>query len=146
MEPHDNEAAAADLIEVVANDVAVEPAATQVKPDTKAGTGSASTEETLTGLARAMERADIPASGFENALRSALAASDGTLLFVMPGATDEASVAAVSLGAEHETLLAVLDKDGGSVRFEKAGDSSHPVAGLAASWTRVMERMPAIAA
>ena len=57
-------------------------------------------------------------------------------------------VAAVSVekGETRDTLLAIMESDDGVVRLESANGSSHPVAGLALSWTRVMERMPAIAA
>ena len=67
---------------------------------------------------------------------------------IMPGRAGEKSVAAVSveIGETRDTLLAILENDDGVVRLENAHGSSHPVAGLALSWTRVMERMPAIAA
>ena len=102
----------------------------------------------LAELELALSLADIPATGFEGALRTALGSTGGTLLFIMPGAAGETAVAAISHGAEteRETVLALLAADGETVRFETAAESKHPVAGLAASWTRVMERMPAIAA
>lgn len=148
METHEHDSTDAELIEVIESEAAAEPAGTQVEAKANSATGSATTGETLADLERALERADISASGFESALRAALAPTGGTLLFIMPGAANEMSVAAISLasGDAHETLLAILDRDGGTVRFERAAESSHPVAGLAASWTRVMERMPAIAA
>ena len=148
METHEHDSAGVELIEVIESEVAADSASTQVEPDANSATGSTSTGDTFADLERALAKADISASGFEGALRSVLAPIGGTLLFVMPGAADETSVAAINLasGEAHETLLAILDRDGRTVRFEKAAQSGHPVAGLAASWTRVMERMPAIAA
>lgn len=95
-----------------------------------------------------IDPADIASAGFEAALRAALEKAGGTLLFIMPGRAEEKSVAAISIenGEARDTLLAILEGDEDVVRLEIASDSSHPVAGLALSWTRVMERMPAIAA
>ena len=148
METHEHESADAGLIEITESEAAAEPAALQVEANANSATDSVTTGETFANLERALERTDIPASGFESALRAALALTGGTLLFVMPGAANEMSVAAISIasGEAHHALLAILDRDGRTVRFEKAAQSDHPVAGLAASWTRVMERMPAVAA
>ena len=95
-----------------------------------------------------IDPADVASTGFEPTLRAALEKAGGALLFIMPGRAGEKSVAAVSIekGENRDTLLAILQSDDGVVRLESANGSSHPVAGLALSWTRVMERMPAIAA
>ena len=95
-----------------------------------------------------IDPAEVASAGFEPTLRATLEKARGTLLFIMPGRAGEKSVAAVSVekGETRDTLLAIMESDDGVVRLESANGSSHPVAGLALSWTRVMERMPAIAA
>ena len=126
-----------DLEEAMEAEVAAAIAATQEH---------AATSPELSPLS--IDPADVASAGFEPTLRAALASAGGTLLFIMPGRAGEKSVAAVSveIGETRDTLLAILENDDGVVRLESANGSSQPVAGLALSWTRVMERMPAIAA
>lgn len=97
----------------------------------------------------ALELADV-AAGFDQAAKAAAEATGGALLFTMPtvGLPDCSRIAAVSLtgASERELVLVVLGGDGKTTRIEKAADNANPFAGLATSWARVMERMPAIAA
>jgi hypothetical protein len=97
----------------------------------------------------ALDLADMSA-GFDEAARAAADATGGALLFTMPavGLPDCSRVAAVSLvgAGERELVLVILGEDGKTTRIEKAEYNASPLAGLAASFARVMERMPAVAA
>ena len=97
----------------------------------------------------ALDLVDISA-GFDEAARIAADATGGALLFTMPavGLPDCSRVAAISLtgAGDRELVLVILGEDGKTTRIETAADNASPFAGLATSFTRVMERMPAIAA
>ncbi len=97
----------------------------------------------------ALDLADLSA-GFDEAVRTAADVTGGALLFIMPavGLPNCSRIAAISLtgAGERELVLVILGEDGKTTRIEKAADNASPFAGLAASFARVMERMPAIAA
>lgn len=86
---------------------------------------------------------DFSAGDFETVLRPALAARGAALLFVLPCPVmqNASRLAAVSLGPARQIVLVVLDATGTAARVEQPA-TENPFAGLAASFTRVMERLP----
>lgn len=107
---------------------------------------AATSSSDISDLELALNLADLPAGGFDASVTAALASAGATLLFLMP-APDGSRVAAASIGegAARQVLLVVLASDG-AVSVETPEASASPIAGLAASYARVMDHMPAIAA
>ena len=103
----------------------------------------------LVELEFALDMADISA-GFDEAAKAAADATGGSLLFTMPTVAIPgcSRVAAICLceRSDRELVLVILGEDGKTTRVETVAESANPLAGLATSWARVMERMPAIAA
>lgn len=105
-----------------------------------------------TAVAASFEEAlgaqDIPAKGFEAAVRSAAAQSQGRFLFQMPVHTvrDCQRVAAVNLAGDEAptTVLVLLSADGRSVRLEDARDSDNPFAGMAVSYGGLLAHLKSL--
>jgi hypothetical protein len=92
----------------------------------------------------ALQLQDIARQGFEGALSTALDSVGGKLLFDMPIASEDCRrVAAVSLGAGEQRLLALVVLPNGSdtPRVEAAENSSNPVAGIVAAYAGVMDHL-----
>jgi hypothetical protein len=113
------------------------------------GTLVASLEEPSPSLAfeRALQSHDIAELGFDDAIRAALQEVGGASLFQLPASFGDRieRVAAVCLGAEDDRriYLVRLAEDGGVAQVEEASDEASPLAGLAASYVDVMQRLAA---
>lgn len=95
----------------------------------------------------ALQSQSIMEQGFEGAVRGAMAELGGTLLFDMPVSMLEGfqRVAAVSTGSgeERRIFLIHLGDDGSEIRVEEAESDATPLAGFAASYANLMERLAA---
>lgn len=99
----------------------------------------------LVELELALRHQDFIETGFEGAVRQALARIGGSLLFKMrmDGVEGCDWVAAVSLGADDERTLAIVAQptNGGPLLVEEAGSSELPVARLAKAYVDLMKRL-----
>lgn len=98
-------------------------------------------------LELALQSQSIMEHGFEGAVRGALAELGGTLLFDMPASLLDGyqRVAAVSTGSgeERRIFLIHLGDDGSAIRVDEAESDTTPLAGFAASYANLMERLAA---
>jgi hypothetical protein len=109
--------------------------------------GSAAVSLEAAELELALQMQNILEQGFEGALRRALAELGGTLLFDMPASLLDGfqRVAAVSTGSgeDRRIFLVHLGNDGAAINVEEAESDNTPLAGFAASYVNLMERLAA---
>jgi hypothetical protein len=83
--------------------------------------------------------------GFEGSLRKALEGTGGTLLFSLPASfipdCQRAAAITVGRGEDRQIMMVMLSADGETLRVESGDGDAGALAGLAASYAGVMERM-----
>lgn len=103
---------------------------------------------TAASFEEALGAQDLLATGFEAAVRSAAAQSEGRFLFQMPVHTvhDCQRVAAVNLAGDEAptTVLVLLRADGRSFRMEDARASDNPFAGMAVSYGGLLAHLKSL--
>ncbi|WP_187970079.1 hypothetical protein [Aquibium microcysteis] len=134
-------AAEADAAEDGGTDIVL-PAAIMVAPQPEGA------EATGARFEEALGAQDIPAAGFEAAVRKAAAQAAGRFLFQMPVHTvhDCQRVAAVNLAGDEAptTMLVLLAGDGRSFRLEDARASDNPFAGMAVSYGGLLAHLKSL--
>lgn len=99
-------------------------------------------------LAPRMSR-DVSEKDFEEVVRGALEAVEGTLLFKMrigaDGDAQHAAAAVVGLGESRQFLLLTLPARGGQLKVETASRSESPLARIAESYAGLMDVLKAAA-
>lgn len=97
-------------------------------------------------LELAISLQNLAEHGFDGALTRALAPLGGTILFQFPAGEDlqfqRVAAVAIKDGAECRVLLVTLSRDGDTIKVGDSDGGLAPFAGLAASFTGVMERLP----
>lgn len=92
---------------------------------------------------------EVSDNDFEEVVRGALEAVDGTLLFKMKvgadGEAHHAAAAAVGLGDSRQFLLLTLPTHGGQLKVETTSRSESPLARIAESYAGLMDVLKAAA-
>jgi hypothetical protein len=98
-------------------------------------------------LELALQMQDVVGQGFDSAVRHALDTLGGSMLFDMPGSPlpgyQRVAVASTGIGDERRVFLIHLGEDGSSINVEDAENDTTSLAGFAASYLNLMDRLAA---